>query len=336
MMRALPALVIALGCAGLLWVTADARAGEGEEPTVALDTAQMELERLENALRSRHAVNDELLGDLSAVLQAYLYLEDPPELKLSPVPDGATPEERESIEDANRDREREWKRAKRRWSRAAKRFRGDAEDAFLDALGEVEIGRDTDRNIREPVNILASRTLAATRNPDLAEGMQRVLEREILDAKHDVSSGLLEEAFANLARLGNHETLEWLVDDFTHTRSTPQSAVEQLRAAHKAILLFKPKKVPGDLRYEVVEQFVRAYSGVESVAEQSSADASAARARIFWNQIRNEVIRILQQFAGAPTDARGAVFGRVEDFQNWFREHKNPRKAPWVDDEESP
>lgn len=272
------------------------------------------------------------MADLEAVSRIYHRLAEPPALEQVPIPADATAEQREAIESANHDHERDWKRETRRWKRTVERWREDVEEAFLDALTLVETERYSDRNIREPVNIRAARILGSTGNVDLAKRMQRSLERDILDARHEVSEKLIQEAFAGLARLGNPDTLAWLVDDYVHTRSTPRSAVDRLIAAHQAMLLFDPARVPGSLRHELVEQFVRMYAGVESVAKQGKADATSVRTKMFWDQIRDGVIQVLQRFSRYPEDTRGLSLATVEAFQQWFRDHKNPRQAPWTDE----
>ena len=35
--------------------------------------------------------------------------------------------------------------------------------------------------------------------------------------------------------------------------------------------------------------------------------------------------------AKEPTDSEDQVLATMEEFQGWFRAHKNPRKDPWKD-----
>ena len=300
---------------------------------MSLEEAAREVEILEDALRSPRAVNDELLGGLEAVQSALENLIPPPAHVIEPIPDGATEEARSAIEGENDRSEREWRKALRAYDRAVERLRDDTEDVLLRALREVKL--EDGRNARERVNIAAARMLGAWPDGGIARRFQRVIERYLLDAKHEVSPLLLEEALSGLARLGEADSLEWLIDEFSHTRSTPEEYVHQLVAAHQAMLAFPYERVPGALRHEIVEQMIRSYGPVESQAHQSSADPALVRARLFWARISHGVLEVLQRYAGEPKDARGAQFGRVATFDEWFREHKSPRDDVWNDEAES-
>ncbi len=324
------AFTAVLGAA--LLVPSMARSEESEE-VVPLDRAAREVEILEDVLRSSSAVNDEILGALDAVQAALENLTPPPSRVIESIPAEASEDARAAIERENDRHEREWKKHLRAYKRAVDRLRDDAEDVLLRALREVKA--DDGQNTREPVNIAAARILSTWPDRGIARRLQRVIERHLLDAKHEVSPVLLEEALSTLARIGHVDSLEWLIDEFSHTRSTPQEYVDQLVAAHQAMLRFPYERTPGALRHEIVEQMIRSYGPVESQAGQNSTDPALVRARLFWARISHGVLEVLQRYAGQPKDARGAQFGTVASFQEWFRDHKSPRDDVWRDAGES-
>lgn len=319
------------GLLALVLLALPVRAGDAEH--VTLEKAEEEVEFLHDVLRSPRAVNDQILGALDAVASVLEHLPPPPALVTVPIPEDASEDRREELEDQNDRAERDWKKALRKHERAVERLRDDAEDLVLDALKETKLSSGS--NVREPVNVRAARLIGTWDDPKVARKVQRILERYVLDAKYPVSDRMLEEGFAALAHIGSPTSLEWLVDEFSHTRSTPEHYVDQLLAAHKAMLLFPLAQVAGDLRYDIVEQMLRSYAGVESQAEQSSTDPALVRARVFWGRIGRGVVSVLQRYAGEPTNDRGVQLATVAEFQNWFRDHKSPRDEVWQDPEQS-
>ena len=96
------------------------------------------------------------------------------------------------------------------------------------------------------------------------------------------------------------------------------------------------KNVPGKLRYEVVEQFVKVYAGVESQAEKSSSDPKDQAKKRFWDDVKIGVIAVVQYYSkdheGNPAmNDENQALAKMSEFQQWMRDHKSIRKAPWVD-----
>ena len=181
-------LLALLGCA----------AGDAEH--VTLEKAEQEVEFLHDVLRSPRAVNDQILGALDAVASVLEHLPPPPALVTVPIPEDASEDRREELEDQNDRAERDWKKALRKHERAVERLRDDAEDLVLDALKETKLNSGS--NVREPVNIRAARLIGTWDDPKVARKVQRILERHVLDAKYPVSDRMLEEGFAALAHIG--------------------------------------------------------------------------------------------------------------------------------------
>jgi len=157
--RTPPACLLLLGLLGLALLIPSARAADDE--VVGLEKAENEIGILDGVLRSSRSVNAEIVAALKAVSHAIHHLPPPPELNLEAVPEDATQAQREEIEDLNRERERDWKKEKRKYDRTVERLRDDAADLFLDALEETRIHRASERNIREDVNIAAAQVLLA-------------------------------------------------------------------------------------------------------------------------------------------------------------------------------
>ncbi|MFV1958985.1 MAG: hypothetical protein ACC662_06185 [Planctomycetota bacterium] len=157
------------------------------------------------------------------------------------------------------------------------------------------------------------------------------LERTIFKAKgYQVPTLLLDTAFASLGKLANIGNLEWMREKFIHTRNSPDQ-VDRLNSAHKAMLLFHD--VEGKIRYSIVEAMVTTYSGPESQAEHGNpTDKKVQTAKAFWDKVKNDVIKVIQYYAGQPADENGELLASVEDFQKWWRKHKNPKRAPWRDE----
>ena len=120
-----------------------------------------------------------------------------------------------------------------------------------------------------------------------------------------------------------------MVKNFTHSKSSPRREADKLVAAHKAMVLFHDQE--GKLRFEVVKEMIKTYAGVEAQAEQTTNDPKAQTMKQFWDRIKNDAIKVVQYYALEPKDTDGQLLAKMSDFQNWFRDHDNVRKAPWRD-----
>jgi len=299
---------------------------------VPLETAQSELEILDAKLKSSKAINEEITAALGAVSDAYRNLEEPPPPQLKEIPADASEEDQKAIEAENKKAQDEYDVEKGRFDRAAETYRKEAEKLFLKALKLQKIHRQSERNIRDDVNIKAAQVLGMTGNPKLSSQIQKALETTIFKAKYEVPQQLLEEAFAALGKLGDKDSLEWMTKEFTHSKSSPRAVVDQLIAAHKAMILFDRDKVDGSLRYKLVSEMIKTYSGTESLASQSSTDKNVQAAKVFWDRIKNDAIRVVQYFSKEPKNENEEVLATMEEFQEWFRDHKNPKREPWTDE----
>jgi len=326
--RALPTLlalaaVLALGPAA---VRAD------EAVPVPLETAQAELDILADKLKSSKSINEEITAALDAVSNAYHNLERPVAPEPKEVPEGASDEERAAIEKENEDLQDAYETQMKKFERDQESFQKDAEKLFLKALKLQKIHRQTERNIRDDVNIKAAQVLGKTGNPKVASKIQQTLEKTIFKAKFEVPMQLLEEAFAALGAIGDEDSLEWMVKEFTHAKKSPRALVDQLIAAHKAMILYDREKVDGALRYKLVQEMVKTYSGIESQASQSSTDKNIQAAKVFWDRIKNDAIKAVQYFSFDPKNEDEEVLATMAEFQSWFRDHKNPKREPWKRD----
>jgi hypothetical protein len=267
-----------------------------------LATAAADLERFEKEMKSRKTTNDDLLASINALSQAYQ--------TLAPA-DGAPPAELKAIE----------------------KFKSDVEKALLKAvaLEKLEGNEDNATNIRMDVNIAAARAVAATGNAELAKDLQGVLEKRIFNAKYNVAALVFDEVFLALAKLNDHDVLAWMLDQFTHTKASPAIEVDKLVAAHKAMVAFT--NVPGKLRIEIVKQMSKIYAPVERSASTQSTDPKVQSAKQFWDKVKIGAIRVAQYFALEPKNADGVALATMVEFEDWFRDNDNPRKAPWTDPE---
>jgi hypothetical protein len=92
--------------------------------------------------------------------------------------------------------------------------------------------------------------------------------------------------------------------------------------------------VPGKKRHAVVELMTRIYSGTDASARQPTPEGRSAKA--FWDRIRVTTIAAINHFATPPggtppTDAAGLGLTTMDELATWWREHKKPTQAPWLD-----
>jgi hypothetical protein len=217
-------------------------------------------------------------------------------------------------------------------ARKVEDFREDVIDQILEALRETDI--QDQRNERESVNIKAAEVLKDL-GPILAPKVKKRLWkkiRRVINRLHDAKRyepgiARIEATFTALAHTGEHDALRWLLDDYVHAK---KNEVHFLIAAHKAMQLFK--NVPGSLRYEIVDEFIDRYAGIEALAVQSSADPAIVSKKVFWDKIRVHTIATIQYYAGFPKTEDGVAINTMQGFQKWFRGVKNVRRAPWKDE----
>ena len=306
-----------------------------EAPAAEMPEALGDLEKLENALKSKKSINDEIIQYVDLVGGHFRAIKGP-----EPAADDAPQEAKD-----------EYAAAKKKFDKDFADYRKKAEKAIFKALGLVKLRGET--NERNEVNMKAAQvigSLAAAfpgglipiKDDEGAEKLRKanVGEREDLakklmkeidslhKAKYDLSSDVLQASFGALGQLNTLNSVEWMLADYSHAKN---NEVMWLVAAHKALPSFGP--VPGHLRYDLVEQFIRTYVGVESAANTSSTDPKDQAKKRFWDDIRTFTVPVVQYYAGNPVDAEtNEALSTMGQFDEWFRDHKNKRKAPWTDE----
>ncbi len=269
-----------------------------------MDAANEVLVRLETKLKKRSSINAEITGALDEVMEAYKGLQPP---------------------------EDEAEKAK--FEREADKFRKKVHAYLFDALTMVHLQREN--NLREDVNIKAAEILATLGDDpevaaDLSPHLIRAMQHGLLDQKkYDVSQVVLEKAFTALGSMNQPKALDWILEKQLHANGSPARAVRELIGALKGLLAFK--QVPGKLRYKLVDKMITLYTGVESQAEQNVNDTAHIAKKQFWDQIKNDVIQVLQKYTGAPNDDQGQAIANMAGFQEWFRHNDKERRPPWTD-----
>ena len=283
---------------------------------VDLEGANQDLEQLKKATKPR-ATNEDLLQYLEQVFTNIKGLEGP----------------EKPAEDASEEEKKAYASAEAKFVKARDKYRSDAEKLILKIMTLVKVKSET--NIRDDVNIRAANILGDL-GPLLDDKGRKSLSKKIMGAidkrltkvkTHDVNTELLAAAFGALGKLNDPSGLQWMLKNHCHANEVKK---QYIIAAHKAMVLFKD--VAGKMRYEVVSQFVKVYGSVEAQAERSSTDAKDLAKKRFWDDIKTYTIPVLQYYAGKPTDAEGSALASMADFQAFMRQHKNLRKAPWVDE----
>ena len=287
------------------------------QPSLAVDLegAKQDLEQLKKATKPR-ATNEDLLQYLDAVFTNVKGLKGP----------------EKPADDASDEEKKAWASANAKFEKNKAKYMADSEKLILKIMTLVKVKNET--NIRDDVNIAAAKILGEM-GPLLDEKGRKSLSKKIMNSidkrltkvkTHDVNTDLLAAAFGALGQLNDVGSLQWMLKNHCHANEVKK---QYIIAAHKAMVLFKD--VPGKLRYDVVNQFVKVYGSVEAQAEQSSTDAAILAKKRFWDDIKTYTIPVAQHYAGKPTDAEGAALATMADFQAFMRQHKNARKAPWVD-----
>jgi len=210
---------------------------------------------------------------------------------------------------------------------ARRRGRAEIEDLWLRVFVMERPDRTRSLNVHEPLNIEAARLLGETGNRDLAPRVRTLIDQHLVSKRGrdlPASSERLDASFLVLARLGDPRTLDWMMSEFVHTRSSPPWVVDLMVAAQAALARYDLRDISGPRRLKVVERFVRFYATVEDAAGRGSLTGLDLNQKILWGRIRVGVLACLQHFSGSPKDAQGVAPGSVNEFREWLRTAKPP------------
>lgn len=323
------AAVLALSCNGAF--AEQPAAAPATQPTVALSEAAMDLERLEAALKNKKSINDEINQYLDLVAGHFARIA-PPE---APAALAADADEETKATHAAAVAEHD--KAVQKFDRDLAAYRDRVVKAIFRAFKTTDVKKET--NLRDEVNRKAAQSLGALtaawpgedglkQREDVSRDLRKSID-ELHKAKWNLSTDVLGEAFGAVGSLNTPQGLAWMMKEYTHAKN---NEVIWLVAAHKAMVKFT--EVEGSVRYELVELFVRTYAGVESAAEKSSSDPKDQSKKRFWDDIKTATIPVVQYFSGNPTNEENVALATMREFEDWFRDHKNPRKAPWTDADE--
>ena len=299
------------------------RTGESTiERPLGVDDGQAFLDRshLQMLLVDRSATNADLIRSLDTVFAAYLNFARPEK-----------PTSRSLVEQHIYARDLE--RIQKSESSHAKKV----EKLLFKAMALEQIDH-AETNVRDDVCFRAATILGeiarrplvvsdAKKRRDLTKKTTRLLDG-MRKAKYEVGTARLDATFAAVARLNHEFGLEWLRDNFVHTKSRPHE-VDRLIAAHKALVLFT--RVPGKTRYAVTSEFIKIYLAPESAATHSDSQRHQTY-KAFWDRVRPSAIRVVQHYAGNPVGADGRPLDTIEGFQDWFRDHKRRDDPVWSDE----
>ena len=291
---------------------------EAADP-VTFTKAAADVKTLGEQIRDRKRGNADLIGSIEAIEAQFFLVEMPADPRaVGPV------------------QMREWQEK--------------ALDQLFAALRAVEV--KTGRvNLRDEVNLRAAKALEKVlTSPDLVrfrdERAVAALRADrarqlmtVVDADfgrtgtkdHDVPPAVLEAAFAAIARIDKARAFDWLAEEYVHTRGGPFEE-PRLIAAQKSMVLLA--NLPGKKRHAIAEVMTRIYSGTDASAKQPTADGRANKA--FWDRVRVTTIAAINHFAtapggGPPTDAAGLGLTTMDELAEWWRKHKSPTQAPWLD-----
>ncbi len=308
-----------------------AMAAVDQGPPVDPAEAGKDLDQLSSDIKSKKITNEDLLQYLDVAFKAYYNFAKPE--KPADIADDADEEAKAAHAAAMKDYKAALDKVEKQEADHAKK----AEKLFFKALTLQKIRAET--NIRDDVCIRAAKILGdiaqlkviaddEKKRKKLSDKIAKALDG-LRKAKYQVSTDHLEMAFAAIGKLNHPAGLKWMLDNFVHTKNSPNE-VDRLIAAHKAMVLFT--NVPGKTRYAVTEEFIKIYQATENTASQNTTDTKVQATKEFWDKIRVDAIKVVQHYAGEPTDADGQAYSTMAGFKDWFRDHKKANKPPWVDE----
>jgi hypothetical protein len=309
--------VLFVVAAALGWGAGGAAAADPARTTFAQAVA--DVKSLGEQVRDRKRGNSDLIGTIDAIEREFFRVEPPTD---------APPD---------------WPARKREWQEKALDHLVAALRA-VDADGRAQNARN-DVNLRAAEvlgRVLGSKDLLLLRDEKAAAALRAARARALMAVlgtdfgragtkDHEVPAGVLEATFAALARTNDARAFDWLAKEYVHTRG---GAFEEARlvAAQRALTLFTG--VPGRKRHELVEHMTRIYSGTDASARQNTPEGRANKA--FWDRVRVPVIALINHLAtapggGPPTDEKGLGLTTMDELTAWWRAHKKPTQAPWLD-----
>ncbi len=312
--------LLALFCVALPAVPAFAEAKEAPKAVEGI-TAMNDLVSLEGYVKKKKSTDDDINGFLNSVSDAFNNIEAPEKV----------------ADDASEEEKKIYATAFKRYEGQQADFNKKAEKIILKCFGLVKLSRDKKSNLRFDVNRTAALVITGLA-PRMTDGQRKSFSTKLMKsldglakAKYTVSAERLEAGFAALGTMRTEASLEWMAEGFIHTKNSDDQIV-RLIAAQKAMVMFPNAETPGKLRYAIVKEMVKTYSGTETQSEQTTNDKNVQAAKAFWDRVRVDAIKVMQHFAGETAQTEeGQIFNRVNDFSAWFRDHKNVKKAPWKD-----
>ncbi len=188
-----------------------------------------------------------------------------------------------------------------------------------------EVNQRADVNIRAAVHL---GTLAATfdksaRASVFKAGMTAITKMK--KAKYELRPARIEAVAAMLAQTHASRAITYISKEHLRTDNTK---VEFTIAGLKALRLIE--SFTSSERFDLFMTLKLKYEGVESTAEQSSSSANVRSKKELWDQIRTHVIANMQTLARTPKSKKGVALQTMQEFQEWFRDHKSAKGEPWV------
>lgn len=208
-------------------------------------------------------------------------------------------------------------------------LRDDIMELLVEGLDTVRLNGE--HNIRLPANVKSAALigqladeLTARQSKRMAKRVRRMMER-LPRARYDVESEYIDALAMLLARLGHESSIEFLKDEYLRTE---ERMIPYIRAAMRSIASFET--ISPKMRHALVEEAVVRYAPLETAANTSTNDSATIAKKRVWDQIRTDVIQMMQAAARTPMDAERRALNTVKQFQDWLRDHDNYRKAPWT------
>ena len=328
---------------------------------VALADAQRDLDLFKEQLGEKKSGNEDLNGSIDAIAKAFFNLAPPTDPGPAPAADAG-----EDALKAHVLKVAQYDKELKDFPVQVKAYQEKALGLIVRGLRLVLFNPRNKENTRNDVNIKAAQVLGdLLGSPDLAKcpnakdplrdekellkmrsersrELREVIAGDLTTPRQEYQGPLavLEFTFAALGKMNDPKSLEWMRDEFIHTRNAPDE-VDRLVSAHKAMILFK--NVLGDMRFSVVQAMVTTYRGAEAQANAGStaaadpkAKAQAASAKTFWDRVKKDAVAATNYYCTdasnkAPQTADGQALTTMEELARWWTDNNRKNRAPWLD-----